>query len=99
MKATKSKLTAEQSLTKSLEHIKKCILQPKTKKKKTVAGVLFQYNQILYLPGGQPTNLKIITLQRFSHTGVRVLSPTLGFKPWDLGQRKGSSQTFGFEGQ
>lgn len=42
MKATKSKLTAEQSLTKSLEHMKKCILQPKTKEeKKTVAGGAF----------------------------------------------------------
>ena len=33
----------------------------------TVAEVLSRYNQILYPLGGQPTNWKIIILQRFSH--------------------------------
>ena len=34
---------------------------------KMVEGTLLWYNQITYLPGGQPTNWKIIILQRISH--------------------------------
>ena len=33
----------------------------------TAGGVLWGYNQILYLPGGWLTNWKIIILQKFSH--------------------------------
>ena len=59
---------------KGLETTKKHILHPKTKKKS-------QWDdRILYLPGGQPTNFKIIILQRFSHRSessephIRLLS-------------------------
>lgn len=61
-------------------------------------GVLFQYNQILYLPGGQPTNLKIIILQRFSHRS-KSSEPNIRLQTLGSGHGKGSSQTFGFEGQ
>ena len=48
----------------------------------TVGGALLWYNQIPYPPGGQPTNCKIIILQRFSHRSERsethVRLPSLG---------------------
>ena len=50
----KSQLTIEQPLTR-LEPTKKDILHVKTKKpQQTVGWVQTQYNQIPYLPGGNP---------------------------------------------
>lgn len=68
------------------------------RRKKTVGGVLLQYNQILYLPGGQPTNLKIIILQRFSHRS-KSFECNIRLQSLGSGHGRRSSQTFGFKGQ
>ena len=56
-----------------------------------VGGALLWYNKIPYLPGGWPTNWKIIMSQRFSH---RIeLSPMSGSPAWGSGIGKRSPQS------
>ena len=44
-----------------------------------IGGVNWQYNQIPYVPGGQPSNWTITTIYcRVFPTGQRVLSPPSG---------------------
>ena len=63
---------------------KKCILQPKTKKKKDSGrGCFFNIIKSYTCQVGSPQTWKLLYC-RGSLTGVRVLSPTLGSKAWGL---------------
>ena len=67
-----------------------------------IGGVNWQYNQIPYVPGGQPSNWTITTIYcRVFPTGQRVLSPHIrllspGVHHWKDEIKKKRS---GFEGQ
>ena len=69
-KTPKSQLTGEQPLTKKTGTYQKKIFyiqQQRRSHSEMVGGVLLWCNQLPYQPGAQPTNWKIITLQKFSH--------------------------------
>lgn len=65
-----------------------------------VGGALFWYNQIMYLPGGQPTNWKIIILQRISHKNSQKELPHQAPQPGGLTSGGGEApKAFRYEGQ
>ena len=87
----KSQLTAEQPLIKKTgTYPKKRHYTSKDIKKKPnkmVGGMHSPYNQIPYLLGGQPTNWRIIILQKFSHRSEssepHIRLPSLGVCHWE----------------
>ena len=89
MKTPKSQLTAEPPSIKKDSNLQKKIFYTQRQRRshyKTVGGVLSQYNQIPYPPGGQPTNWKITISQRVSNrresSEPHVRLPSVGVWHW-----------------
>ena len=105
MSTPKSQLSAEQQLMKWTGTFQKISSTTRDKEVTTrgcIGGVNWQYNQIPYVPGGQPSNWTITTIYcRVFPTGQRVLSPPIrlpspGVHHWKDEIKKKRS---GFEGQ
>ena len=105
MSTPKSQLSAEQQLMKWTGTFQKIPSTTRDKEVTTrgcIGGVNWQYNQIPYVPGGQPSNWTITTIYcRVFPTGQRVLSPPIrlpspGVHHWKDEIKKKRS---GFEGQ
>ena len=81
MSKLKSQLSAEQQLMKWTGTFQKIPSTTRDKEVTTrgcIGGVNWQYNQIPYVPGGQPSNWTITTIYcRVFPTGQRVLSPPI----------------------
>ena len=105
MGTPKSQLSAEQQLMKWTGTFQKIPSTTRDKEVTTrgcIGGVNWQYNQIPYVPSGQPSNWTITTIYcRVFPTGQRVLSPPIrlpspGVHHWKDEIKKKRS---GFEGQ
>ena len=105
MSKLKSQLSAEQQLMKWTGTFQKIPSTTRDKEVTTrgcIVGVNWQYNQIPYVPSGQPSNWTITTIYcRVFPTGQRVLSPPIrlpspGVHHWKDEIKKKRS---GFEGQ
>ena len=101
MKTPRSQLTTKQPLTKKDWNLPKKIFyfQRQIRIHEMVGGAHSRHSQIPYLLGGQPTNWKIIILQKYSHRSESS-GPMSGSLVWGSGTgRRNPPRTFGFENQ
>ena len=104
MSTPKSQLSAEQQLMKWTGTFQKISSTTGDKEETTrgcIGGVNWQYNQIPYVPGGQPSNWTITIYYRVFPTGKRVLSPPSGSpaQRFITGKMRLLKKKSGFEGQ
>lgn len=102
MKTEKSKLIAEQSSTKMAGTFQNLFYSKTKKPQWDVWGVFSQHNKVSYLPAMQPTNWKMIILQKLSNKSEssEPQSRLFSLKAWHQGEKSTPlPRAFGFDGQ